>query len=117
MDHDSQTKEELLKLKWAIVRELIVMRRAIEKDADFLEGEWDAHGNILYHDEEGNETEMHHTFLAGQLRLQLKSLLECVTIIDQKLKVQGAAQNDDEKPEEWDPRAYLEKSKGRKKKS
>lgn len=114
-EENNTDQEELLKLKESIVRELIVMRKAIEADANKLEEHFGEYGDLYYRaeGEMDKKTELILIPLAGQMRLHLKSLLECVTIIDQKLGIKKG--KPDTGGEEWDADSYL-KSRGRKRK-
>lgn len=118
---DNRYDEELALFKESIKRTLRILRTAIDDDNQALEDHYANFGD-LYERTENTQGQMEPSKLlmeplAGKYRLEIKSLLECVALIDQKL---GGTKGTATLPEEGEgvrsggkinPRKWGEKTK------
>ncbi len=78
---------DLRNFRATIERQLLIIQRQIDDNSTYLEEYYEAHGD-LYHriDEQDDKlTEILKQPMAALWRLDIKSLLECLAIIDTKL--------------------------------
>jgi len=105
----AESPQDLNSIKDSIWRSLNIMQKAIDVDNKALAIHLERFGDLYYRhpDEENKKSELILVPLAAKMRLELKSLLECIAIIDQKLGGREPKQNDEEEEGEFDPKAYL----------
>ena len=111
-DHKKDSAERLAKMRSEIWESLEILREAMRISNEACREQLRVHGDLYYRPDGENQTELVMTPLAAKARLELKSLLECVAIIDGKLG--GKPEKPDEESEgEFDAKDFL-RSRGRK---
>ncbi len=95
---DNKYDEELGELKESLKMSLRIIRKAIVNDNKILEEHYEEYGDLYVRIEDGMEgetprkTEVIREPIAGKFRLEIKSMLECIALIDQKLGgIKGSA--------------------------
>lgn len=101
--------EELEKLRKSITEQLWIIRKAVDDNTKFLYDHYEKYDDLYMRkkspDSGEEKTDAVHQPLAAQFRLEIKSLLECLSIIDQKLnKGDSRSKAEEEDEEEVSPK-------------